>query len=65
MKNDAAKSFEKSLKDNRSLRQQNIDSLDAQNKVVKNSNNPADIGKGSVNVLDKRYSEEDSHEDYK
>lgn len=44
MKNDVAKSFEKSIKDNRSLRQQNIDSLNAQKKVGKNSSNPADIG---------------------
>lgn len=35
---------EKSIKDNRSLRQQNIDSLNAQKKVGKNSSNPADIG---------------------
>lgn len=37
------KSYEKTLKDNRSLRQQNIDSLDAQKKVGKNSNNFTDI----------------------
>ena len=37
------KSFEKTLKDNRSLRQQNIDSLDAQRKSGKKSNNPANI----------------------